>query len=138
MQRDKLTADLKYFTTCLVHSILIVHFDASFNQHQHGNNLSALNAHMTILEYCEIQSWSHTDTELKEIKGKKKHRLLIQLERKMYQEPNKQGMRKVNMMATVTTTSKDIYYSPHAKIEVIHQQQVKSDVMKNTNILLDI
>jgi hypothetical protein len=107
MQRDKLTADLKYFTTCLVHSILIVHFDASFNQHQHGNNLSALNAHMTILEYCEIQSWSHTDTELQEeIKGKEKHRLLIQLERKMYQEPNKQGMGKVNMMVTVTTTSK--------------------------------
>jgi hypothetical protein len=56
MQRDKLTAALKYFTTCLVHSILIVHFDASLNQLQHGNNLYALNAHMTILEYCEIQS----------------------------------------------------------------------------------
>ena len=47
MQRDKLTADPKYFTTCQ-DSILIVHFDTSFNQYQHGNNLSALNAHMTI------------------------------------------------------------------------------------------
>jgi hypothetical protein len=47
MQRDKLTADPKYFTTCQ-DSTLIVHFDASFNQHQHGNDLSALNAHMTI------------------------------------------------------------------------------------------
>ena len=55
MQRDKLTADPKYFTTCQ-DSTLIVHFDASFNQHQHGNNLSALNAHMTTLEYCEMQS----------------------------------------------------------------------------------
>ena len=36
MQRDKLTADPKYFTTCQ-DSILIVHFDASFNQYQHGN-----------------------------------------------------------------------------------------------------
>ena len=47
MQRDKLTADPKYFTT-YQDLTLIVHFDASFNQHQQGSNLSALNAHMTI------------------------------------------------------------------------------------------
>jgi len=59
MQRDKLTADPKYFTTCQIHFILRIHeLNASFNQHQHGNNLSALNAHMTTitLEYYEIQS----------------------------------------------------------------------------------
>jgi len=55
MQRDKLTADPKYFTTCQ-DSILIVHFDASFNQHQHGNNLSALNAHMTIWTIVRYKS----------------------------------------------------------------------------------
>jgi hypothetical protein len=54
MQRDKLTADLKYFTKCQ-DSTLMVHFDASFNQQQHGNNLSALNTHMTHMEYCEMQ-----------------------------------------------------------------------------------
>jgi hypothetical protein len=55
MQRDKLTADPKYFTTCQ-DSTFIVHFDASFNQHQHGNKPICLNAHMTTLEYYEIQS----------------------------------------------------------------------------------
>ncbi len=59
MQRDKLTADPKYFITCQIHSILIIHeFNVSFNQHQHGNNLSALNAHITTTrkEYYGIQS----------------------------------------------------------------------------------
>ena len=68
MQRDKLTADPKYFTTCQ-DSILIVHFDASFNQHQHGNNLSALNAHMTIwniVRYKADMYWTEEKIEWKE------------------------------------------------------------------------
>jgi len=48
MQRDKLTSDPKYFTTCQIYSILTLQ-KTSFNQHQHGNTLSALNAHMTFI-----------------------------------------------------------------------------------------
>jgi hypothetical protein len=59
MQRDKLTADPKHFTTCQ-DSTLIVHFDASFNQHQHGNKPICLKCSHGHLEYCEIQSLSHS------------------------------------------------------------------------------
>ena len=63
--------------------------NASFNQHQHGNNLSALNAHMTtthrnIVGYktnIKDMNWTDKEDHMKEI-----HRLLIQLERKIYQE----------------------------------------------------
>jgi len=55
----------------------------------------------------------------------------------MYQKPDKQGMRKVHMMVTVTTTPDWHSQLTHDKIEVIHQQQVKSDVMNNTNTFSD-
>ena len=78
MQRDKLTADPKYFITCLVHSTLIVQFDTSFNQHQHGNNLSALNTHMTIWKIvrCKTEIICMYWTE-EGIKWKKLYWLLI-------------------------------------------------------------
>ena len=103
MQRDKLTADPKYFITCQIHSILIIHeLNVSFNQHQHGNNLSALNAHMTTTrqEYYGIQSQHlrHVLNWYRRPREKDFTDYSSNQEGRCTKKPNKQQMSNVYMM----------------------------------------
>jgi hypothetical protein len=92
-----------------------------------GTNLSALNAHMT--NGAKLKSYACT--ELKEgIRWNELHWFLIQLERSIYQEPNKQGMSKVYMRDKVTKTT--IWHSQPITWKDRSYTSTTSEVMSQT------